>query len=386
MKIETVYKHFLIVPISHLPVVNESSDLVGLVSKQKLTMEMADLSLSGVEYEKVPEHFLDFEITESIVHYFEKSRTIPVINEQGQRVDSWEKPRFLAEFTKLADKAIPSAEEALEQEENSAEGSKILIYRYMEVILQNFPEPLLATDKEGQTTFYNEKFEKQILTLPLFKDSIALAEKYFKELNQDLISNYLNSNEVVLDTKTLIPPLKARIKPLDHIIKISTLKTESKITGFLYHFVDPKDRLYFSSDKGPQFPSLEEAFIMGKKLEEMLAEVEGHYIFETLKKNSQNISHAANDLGVPRSTLQNRMKQLKINEKFQRNTSAPIPRNRMKTNLSHINKKKGLQKNQERNTLSGSSKVDSKKSFQIDRKKNSVSKTRVIAKKKKSAK
>ena len=44
MKIESIYKHFMVTPVSHLPVVDENSDIVGLISKEKVLMEMADVA------------------------------------------------------------------------------------------------------------------------------------------------------------------------------------------------------------------------------------------------------------------------------------------------------------------------------------------------------
>lgn len=85
MKIESIYKHFMVTPVSHLPVVDENSDIVGLISKEKVLMEMSDIASSGQEYEKIPEQFLDFNITEGVIYYFQNNRTIPVINHLSQK-------------------------------------------------------------------------------------------------------------------------------------------------------------------------------------------------------------------------------------------------------------------------------------------------------------
>ena len=70
----------MVTPVSHLPVVDENSDIVVLVSKEKVLMEMADVSSTSEEYERIPELFLEFNITEGVIYYFQNNRTIPVIN------------------------------------------------------------------------------------------------------------------------------------------------------------------------------------------------------------------------------------------------------------------------------------------------------------------
>jgi transcriptional regulator with PAS, ATPase and Fis domain len=157
MKIESIYKHFMVTPVSHLPVVDENSDIVGLISKEKVLMEMADVASTTEEYEKIPEQFLEFNITESVIYYFRNNRTIPVINTLSQKVDSWEKPRFLAEVSKLTSHTPSIKTENIETESEEMTESKSAIYKFMSMVLASFPDALFATDKEGVTTFYNEK-------------------------------------------------------------------------------------------------------------------------------------------------------------------------------------------------------------------------------------
>ncbi|MCB1190034.1 MAG: transcriptional regulator [Leptospiraceae bacterium] len=331
MKIEMLYKHFMITPVSHFPVVDEKSRLKGLFSKEKVLMEMADLASSGMEYEMVPEHFLDFQINENIFLYFQNHSKIPVLDLYGHIVEHWEKPRFLAEISSLKKEEISQKTEINTKSLNPESESKKNIFKYMELILENFPDSLFTTDVEGETTFYNEKFEDFVLHNTIFKNSFVYAEKYFKELNRNLFSIYLKTNE--LDENSTeniqIPILQSYIKELDFIVRIVTLKSKEKIVGFLYHLVEPKNRLSRMGEEGLSFPSIEEAFVMKLPLDIVMKEVETHFIYYSLKNNQENISQAASQLGVPRSTLQNRIKQLNINELFQKNledTEAP-PKN-----------------------------------------------------------
>lgn len=311
--------------ISHLPVVNEKFEVVGLLSKQKISMEMADISLAATEFEKIPKELYDYEISESLLYYFQSYSQIPVINEQSQKVDSWDKPRFLAEISRLQkfQKEAPKKEKPKEEFTEN----KTVIFSFMSQILSNFPDALFSTDKEGITTFYNESFENEILTLPQFKDSIPIAEKYFKELSQDLIGAYLKNHDIKMNTsKKTFPVVQAFIKNLGFMIRVITLIENEIVKGFLFHFIDPKLFIQKMNTKGYSFPNLDEAFTMKIPLEGLIADIESRYIFYCLKENEDNISHTADALKIPRSTLQNKIKLLKVFEKFSEKTKAPVPR------------------------------------------------------------
>ncbi|MCP5499717.1 MAG: transcriptional regulator [Leptospiraceae bacterium] len=332
MKIETIYKHFLLSPVSHLPLVDEDGKFIGLISKEKVMMDMADLSLQGLEFEKVPEHFIDFSFNESLIYYFQNNRTIPVLNVFSEKVGSWEKPRFLAEISSLS-KELPEEVEEKEPEEETKPEEKVIpdsrqtIYKYIEIILENFPDPLFSTDKEGKTTFFNENFEKKILSISFFKDSISMAERYFKELNRDMISHFLKERDADEKIGMQLPPIQAMVKNLGKIVRIITLKSEKKVIGFLYHFIEPQNQ-FIRSGNYTSIPSAEQAFAMKTPLEKILQEIECSYIYNTLKQNKMNISHTASQLGIPRSTLQNKIKQLEILEKYDIKMEEPIPRKR----------------------------------------------------------
>jgi hypothetical protein len=324
MKIELFYRHFLMIPVSHLPVVDGSSNIVGLLSKEKIAREMADLESEGIEYAKIPEHILESNINEKVLQYFTRYRTIPVLNDLGQRIDEWEKPRFLAEASKLLEEKKPVPQETKEDPNNETK-NRMMIYRFMELILRSFPDALYATDKDGDTTFYNEKFEVQILSKTIFRDSITIAEKYFRELSRDLISEYFKSVEPGSEDSIDLPCLQVYVKNLELFIRLITLRADEKVIGYLYHFLDPN--ISWMNQRGQSnFPLIEELFQMNAPLSEVLKEVESSYIIRSFKKNQENISHTASDLKLPRSTLQNRIKFLGLSDILSRDPEVPIPR------------------------------------------------------------
>ncbi|WP_246051913.1 CBS domain-containing protein [Leptospira idonii] len=333
MKIESIYKHFLLTKATHLPVVGESGSLLGLISKERVLRELADLGKERAEYEQIPSEILETDLNENIIGFFKESTRIPVLDSFGERKEFWDKPRFLAEFSKL-DASLardPKLEEIAAKQEKKRD-SQDSIHWYMELILANFPDGLLSTDVAGETIFYNEAFEKKFLPLPFFKDSVQVAERYLRDLNRELFANYLKENDLEMESKDhSTHQLQSIVKELDAFIRIVTLKKDKKVVGFLYHFSSLSSKLENVSKQGNVFPSLEEAFASRYPLERVLEEMESRYIYETLKRNKNNISHTASDLEIPRTTLQNRIKYLKIQERFKESESEKkkvIPRKR----------------------------------------------------------
>jgi hypothetical protein len=345
MKIESFYKFFLMTPVTHFPVVGEDGSAVGLLSKEKISREMADLESIGIEYEVIPDHLLTYEITDSIVLFFQTHRTIPVLNIFGQRIDTWEKPRLLAECSDLLTKKNPPKQEqktdSIDIDIPDSSANKLLIYKFMELILKSFPDALFSTDKDGNTTFYNEKFETYILSKNIFRDSITIAEKYFRELNRDLISEYFKSIDVDENSSMSLPILQAFVKNINMIVKIVTLKGDDKVIGFLYHLIESESEHVEKDDHiQSDFPIIEKAFQSGVPLSEILKDVESSYILKSFKLNHENISHTASSLGIPRSTLQNRIKYLDLSTKMARDPETPVPRQRKESRAKSTTKTK----------------------------------------------
>ncbi|MBM9500271.1 transcriptional regulator [Leptospira sp. 201903071] len=328
MKIEALYRYFLITPATHLPVIDESGDLVGLLSRKLIQMEMADLSSSDREYSQLPESFLETEIPESFFQYFQRQKSIPVLGQNGEKKEEWDKVQVMAGLGKLVSATRPVEPPTEEKKQELEQSSRSW---FMELILQNFPDGLLATDLEGSSIFYNETFEQTILTKKYFRDSILQAERLLKEMSKNLLANYLKTNELRLEGNSPFS-LQTYVNELESNVRIIVLKQGSKIVGYLYHFVSPRSGLGQQDENGLEFPSVSDAFLQKLPLETMLKEVESAFIFHSLKRNQDNISHTALELGVPRTTLQNRIKFLELQSRYSLSRENPIPRK--KANVS----------------------------------------------------
>jgi len=340
VKIEILYKHFLLTKASHLPVVDAEGNLIGLLSKDRVLRELADLGEERTEYKTIPIALLDKELSEGLINFFRDSNKLPVLGDNGERKEFWDKPRFLAEFHKLdaTQKTDPKLV-SLQEKKERVRDTKESIHWFMEMILANFPDGLVATDVAGNVIFYNEAFEKKFLPLPFFKDSIETAEGYLKDLNRDLFGSYLRENDLEIESKGhSLHKLQTLVKDVDAFVKMITLRKEEKVAGFLYQFSPLTSNLDTISNKGTVFPDLDMALAAKFPLERVLEEMESRYIYETLKRNKNNISHAAQELEIPRTTLQNRIKFLNITERFKEEEDGKkkmvVPRKRTNAHIS----------------------------------------------------
>ncbi|TGK97051.1 transcriptional regulator [Leptospira brenneri] len=330
MKFESLYRHFLLTRATHLPVISEEGELLGLLSKDRVHRELSDLGREREDLDEIPVEILETELHENLLLFFKESTQIPVIGLDGEKKDNWDKPRFLAAFTRLdtsqvRDPKLEEIESKLEKKRENADS----VQWFMELILSHFPDGLLATDVNGATVFYNETFENEILTKPLFRDSLQLAEKYLHNLNREVLAAYLKEHDLSLGKDADTNVLYTNLTDLRLTLRIITLKKEKKVFGFLYHF-SPSSFANPTGNGDLEFPNLGEAFRSKLPLESVLEEMEAHYIHKSLKRNSNNISHTATELGVPRTTLQNRIRFLKLSERFQNEakTKKVIPRKR----------------------------------------------------------
>ena len=360
MKIEAIYRYFMMSPVSHLPVVGEDGNLKGLLSKKKLMLEMSDLAIADRDFEQIPKDFLDKEMSEELLQYFQKHKLIPVLSIHAEKKESWDKPRFLAEYSRFTEKEVPlPQEEPRQQEKNSA-----AIQWYMELVLQGFPDAMFATDIDGNSVFYNEPFENTVLVHPLFRNSIQFAERYLRDMNRDLVGKYLQQHEL-----EDLGVLQTYFKNINMVLRIITLKNNNKLAGYLYHFIKSEKRNL--EENGKMFPSVADAYSSALPLEKILEQVEKTYIEYSLKDNENNISHSAEKLGIPRTTLQNRMKFLKIRVE----SEIPIPRKRSSRKTPVVAKK-------DRKNKAIGAKKTSKKSISPAAKKTVEKKLNIKSKKK----
>jgi len=334
MRTEHLYKHFMFVQSTHLPVVDPQGSLRGFLSKEKLQIELADLSRGNEEWEEIPEEFLDSYFPESLLHFFRHYSQISVLDTKGMKKDSWDQSRLLFEYSRFvaARGDLSSSRSEPRTQENLSENRGLNPSEWLAMkILENFADPLFATDVQGNSLFFNESFEKMILAKPSFRDSVQFAERYLRDLNKDVFAAFLTANELDISrAQERGRVLQTALPQLGYQVRMITLTENEKVIGYLYHFLEFRSKMGGGGKDGIQFPSLEEAFASKVPLDLVLNEVESFYIYRSLLRNQHNVSHTAQDLGIPRSTLQNRIRQLDLEKKFPFRSQEPIPRKREK--------------------------------------------------------
>ena len=101
MKIEILYRNFMLTPSNFIPVVDQTDSFIGFLSKSKLVSEMSNLDhLEEFTSEKMIDSLLEFKISDDLLSYFENYPKIPVLNLQGEKVTFWTKVRTLTEYNK----------------------------------------------------------------------------------------------------------------------------------------------------------------------------------------------------------------------------------------------------------------------------------------------
>lgn len=370
-------------PASHLPVLGEEKLLIGFLSKEKLQIEMADLSRSSMEVDEIPQEFLDKDISESLLAFFSTNSKIPVLDMQGNRIESWDKPRLLAEYTKLAGSESSQKENSNNDESlkyQSSDSSKNPVHWFTQLILESFSDPLFATDIEGTAIFHNDRFESEILSQSFFRNSVSFAERYLRDLNKDLFASFLKANDLDMNANQENGKILQTILPkIGYMVRVVSLVQADKLVGYLYHFIQLKRSILDSNSDGFQFPSIEEAFANKLPIELVLKETESFYIYQSLLRNKRNVSHAAEELGIPRSTLQNRIRFLDIENRFQNSKQDKVPRKR--SGFSSPITRANMHESKEDNKSNSNS--SSKKSKPMDQKPNPL-KTKLIKISKKS--
>ena len=331
-KLPGILKIFYMTGLRYLPVVASLKDgqadqaddltgaLVGFVSRNKLDLEMADLERAYRSYSVVPTSvMINGELPADLITHVTAVERLPVLNESGEKIKEWEPAEVLRAIARFREKIgqkhetvsseppVPVAK-PLDREKGSAWLTKL--------ILAEIPFPLLATDLEGQTLFYNTLFTDKILVKPHLKNSIRLSEKYFINLTRELLANAYSGESFSASRDNM--QLKCRLTDLNLNVTICSLPAGEGLAGYLYIFQNPQE--------SPLFDEVSRMMEGGMSLPDALEEIEAGVIHFALVKKKQNVSHTAEFLNMRRTTLQNRIKKLDLSSRYQRQVNEPVPR------------------------------------------------------------
>ncbi len=323
--------------LRYLPVAGDSDagaeSIVGFIPRVRLDREMADLSRAGRDLDELPpELILDSELPGDLISSLSGADSVPVLDRSGHQITEWNSAdalRALAIYresvgapSEPAEPSSPSSPGGV-GDAGSTSGAPIADVPadggaqdgaawLARLILSEFSFPLFVSDLEGRTLFYNQAFEARVLEHPVLKKSIRLAEEFLLEVQRTLLARSIQESGEEGRV------LRTRIAELETSVDIVSLSAEDKLVGYLYIFRAPAREALYE----------EVARMLEGKLsyDEIVDDVESNIILSMLERYEQNVSHTAKALKLRRTTLQNKIKRLKLDTR--RSVSGPIPRHR----------------------------------------------------------
>ncbi|MFN3605210.1 MAG: helix-turn-helix domain-containing protein [Leptonema sp. (in: bacteria)] len=297
-------------PLNYIPLLdnNQAGEfyIVGFLSRNKVLQFSTDKARLEEKFPKIPEHFIEKIIQPRTISEFFKKAPIPVYNTLGKFIENWEE-RQINDYLKIFLNSTFYSETNQKENENLSTSIDLQKFNIIETVLSAIPLPLFALNRNGVSIFYNDFFIKEILEKGPFKNTMGLAEAFFKEAIERGIAENIKKN---LDFDHLF----LYIKEIRKKILISNIQSENEVLGYLIIFFD--DSLIESGETTNQKRDIvsfvEKHLNENKTYEEILEIIEVEVIQEFLKKNHYNISRTAELLKVNRTTLQNKIKRLDI--------------------------------------------------------------------------
>ncbi len=305
--------------------------LKGFLSRRLLDRLMTDLERAESRTDRIPDELLvGYPLPDDLLASLRRAGPTPVLNENGEQIAAWEEAELLRAVARFREAhgdrgpldAAPNGKTSAGAGRKTAPGASGRSddaggSRWLgELILGALPSPMLALDLKGATLFYNDRFESSVLRKERLKNSIRLAETYFLELTRALLARSFEEDP----QRKFHRALAAHVTELDLFVRILNLEQDGRITGYLYVFYEPGE--------GGVNEELLARIAQGAGLEAAIDELESVAIRAALEKHGFNVSHAAAYLKIKRSTLQNKIKRLKIEERFGARSKGPIRRNR----------------------------------------------------------
>tara|TARA_Y100001937_G_scaffold95450_1_gene129670 strand:+ start:78714 stop:80009 length:1296 start_codon:yes stop_codon:yes gene_type:complete len=305
-----IIRFFYSTSLDHIPLVQDlSGELEGYLSRDLINRQLSDLQRAHLEYDSIPADWVDADISREDLLKLSSQCPVPVLNRAGQKKSDWSDTELLRHASDLKERRSTESAKTGPVIDPLPESSDQWFAR---LVLAAIPHPILATDLNGHALFYNEGFQQRVLHRDFFHNNLALAESYFLELTRGLLARVYSEGPHPADL------LFASIPELSISVEITTIHRESQVSGYLYIFQDPE----LSGIPHEVLSRLERQM----SLDEIMEELEAGIIASMLRRNGQNISHAAQALRINRSTLQNKIKRLKVNERFARKIDGPVRR------------------------------------------------------------
>ncbi|MBE7438391.1 MAG: hypothetical protein HS115_08065 [Spirochaetales bacterium] len=293
---------------SLLAITDDRDELQGFLSRDRLDPVLADLERARALHERIPRQLLlRPPFAAAFLSRLSNFSEIPVVTEAAEGREPWDQLKLFEQVTRSQKQDHQEPGLSPEKSAELREGHDQFLTR---TILSGFPDALFAARLDGSTLFFNQAFDDRVIGQVLFKKSLRLVEEYFRELTREELAR-------AYERSPRVEKLEIYADELGMLLQISQLVEKDHLIGYLY-ILRPMDREALAGTL--------ELFYRKKGLETMLDEMESSRILSALRGNENNISHAATELKIKRTTLQNKMKRLNLAEKYGYKQTGPVPR------------------------------------------------------------
>ena len=282
-----------------LPVV-DGDTLVGIIGRDALTARASDASRAEQEFDRVPDELLLPEPFEpDVFSAIGSVRHCTVVSPDGQS-SQIETSRILAMIPAKKREAAPKPH----VRPGSPEEVNLWLSR---LLLASVPNPLYAMDLKGKTLFYNGAFETSVISHQAFR-SVARCEKAILELSRQLLAESIARGQEN-------QPMRGMLRETGTAFWMVTLVDAGRVAGYLFAFERP---LILEQEL------FERMSVQG--MDHAMDGLEKGVLLHALGQTEYNISRTAELLQTRRTTLQSRMKRLRLPLKVKRSKARPEPR------------------------------------------------------------
>ncbi|MBL8021560.1 MAG: hypothetical protein JNM27_17955 [Leptospirales bacterium] len=290
--------------VEFLPVLDSTSgELRGILSRSHLTAVASDLERAGSPFATIPQELFDATDAAEAASFLSQQKSVHLILDDGTGDITREPASVLALLgVQQRKKATAAPKETLGGNDPAGE-VKLWLSR---ILLSTIPFPLFAIDLKGKTLFYNGGFENGILSSSQLNRSIGKAEKLFLDLSRETLANAA--------ARGMTPDEMSGVTPMGESFRMANLQDGGKIVGYLFAFES-------SNVTSEQFTARIRA---GAGFDAVMDRLEKSILLSLLADSDYNISRTADVMKTKRTTLQSRMKRLKIPLKARSAASKPV--------------------------------------------------------------
>lgn len=269
---------------AYLPVV-DGQRLAGIIGREGLTALASDAARAEQQFNEIGDEFLLSEPYDpDVFRVISSARQCTVLSPQGE-TSQIESSRILAMIPARKSEAAPRPQARTASEEVNLWLSRLL--------LASVPFPLYAMDLKGKTLFYNGAFENAVIGHSEFR-SVARVEKAFLELSRQLLAESIAQGKEN-------QPMRGMVRQTGAAFWMVTLVDAGRVAGYLFAL--------------EQSGVLEQELFQRMKvrgMDHVMDSLEKGVLLQALGQTDYNISQTAGLLQTRRTTLQSRMKRLRL--------------------------------------------------------------------------